>query len=376
LANRDAIVFYISGHGFGHASRQIEIINAVFAQRPEARVVVRTSAPRWLFERTLRGPADVQSVAADTGAVQRGALEIDVTATVREAAAFHASPQVDARIDDEARALDEAGAQLVVGDVPPLAFAAAARAGVRSVAISNFTWDWIYGGYEEAETEAPGLVERLRAWYALADEAWRLPMCGGFEGMRVTADLPLVARHARHEPAAVRARLGLPPDEPLVLVSFGGYGARELDVVRAAASLTAARIVLTTASPNGHPPGTSVIQEDALYGAGLRYEDLVSAVDIVLTKPGYGIVSECIANRTRLLYTSRGRVREYEVFLDEMPRALPCAFIPREDLATGNWQDSIARLLAQPDVRPQATNGAEVAAARLLSLVPTPALDR
>jgi hypothetical protein len=364
-----SIVFYITGHGFGHASRQIEIINAVYASDPAARIVVRTSAPRWLFEKTLRGPADVQSAATDTGAIQRGALEIDVPATVRDAAAFHADPAADARIDEEVRALKAVAASLVVGDIPPLAFAAAARAGVRSVAISNFTWDWIYEGYGEELARAPWLIDRLRSWYAQADEAWVLPMAGGFEGMKKTATLPFVARHARHARADVRRRLGLPAGEPLMLISFGGYGANELDPARASETLTAARIIVTSASPNGYPPGTIGIDEDALYGSGLRYEDLVQAVDIVLTKPGYGIVSECIANGTRLLYTSRGRFREYEVFVEEMPRALPCHFIARDDLAAGRWQDATARLLAMPAVPAPPTNGATVAAERLLALL-------
>jgi hypothetical protein len=363
-----SFVFYITGHGFGHASRQIEIINAIYALAPDARIVVRTSAPRWLFEKTLRGPADVQHAATDTGAIQRGALEIDVPATIRDAAAFHADPAADARVDEEVRALKAVDARLVVGDVPPLAFAAAARAGVRSIAISNFTWDWIYEGYGEELAQAPWLIDRLRSWYAQADEAWLLPMAGGFEGMRKTAPLPYVARHARHARADVRRRLGLPADEPLMLISFGGYGAHELDPARAAVTLTAARIVVTTAQANGYPPGTIGIHEDVLYGSGLRYEDLVSAVDIVLTKPGYGIVSECIANGTRLLYTSRGRFREYDVFVEEMPGALPCHFISREDLAAGRWQDATARLLALPAVPAPPTNGASVAAERLLSL--------
>ena len=85
----------------------------------------------------------------------------------------------------------------------------------------------------------------------------------------------------------------------------------------------------------------------------------------MLTKPGYGIVSECIANGTRLLYTSRGRFREYEVFVEEMPRALPCQFISHADLAAGHWQDATARS-SRPAVTPPPTNGAAVAAERLL----------
>jgi hypothetical protein len=364
-----SIVFYITGHGFGHASRQIEIINAIYALDPGARIVIRTSAPRWLFAKTLRGPADVQTASTDVGAIQRGALDIDVPETIRRAAEFHADPAADARIDEEVRALKAVDARLVVGDIPPLAFAVAARAGVRSIAISNFTWDWIYEGYGEELVHAPWLLDRLRSWYAQATEAWLLPMAGGFEGMNKTAALPFVARHATHARADVRARLGLPASEPLMLISFGGYGANELDPARAAATLTSARIVVTAAQADGHPPGTIGIHEDAVYGSGLRYEDLVAAVDIVLTKPGYGIVSECIANGTRLLYTSRGRFREYEVFVEEMPRALPCHFISHADLAAGRWQDATARLLSMPAVTPPPTNGAQVAAERLLSLI-------
>ena len=65
-----AIVFYISGHGFGHASRSIEVINAILAQRPETRVGVRTSAPRWLFDLTVKGKVSYSTLECDTGVVQ------------------------------------------------------------------------------------------------------------------------------------------------------------------------------------------------------------------------------------------------------------------------------------------------------------------
>jgi len=39
------IVFYISGHGLGHASRDIEVINSVTRRCPGARIVARTTAP-------------------------------------------------------------------------------------------------------------------------------------------------------------------------------------------------------------------------------------------------------------------------------------------------------------------------------------------
>jgi hypothetical protein len=52
------VVFYISGHGLGHASRDIEVMRALLARRPDLPIVVRTSAPRWLFERTAPAVVD------------------------------------------------------------------------------------------------------------------------------------------------------------------------------------------------------------------------------------------------------------------------------------------------------------------------------
>ena len=80
----------------------------------------------------------------------------------------------------------------------------------------------------------------------------------------------------------------------------------------------------------------------------LRYPDLVAAADVVVSKPGYGIVTECIANGTALLYASRGRFAEQEVFLREMPALMRCREIGRHDLQSGQWEAAIDALMAQP----------------------------
>jgi len=367
-----AVVFYISGHGFGHAARQIEIINALLARAPELPVIIRTGAEPRLFARTLIGPAVFQAVDVDTGAIQRGGLDVDVPATIDAAAAFHRD--IDRRADVEAQALHAAGARAVVGDIPPLAFVAAARAGVPSFGVSNFTWDWIYDGYGDDLARAPWLVPRLRACYADATEAWRMPLWGGFESFRTIRDLPFVARHARHARDDVRAALRLPAREPLVLVSFGSYGAGGIDLPAAARSLasrgaggeTVARVMIVSNDP---PVSADVVHvsEATLDAARLRYEDLVAACDIVCSKPGYGIISECVANGARLLYTSRGRFREYDVFVRDMDRYLPAAFIEQDALKAGRWRDAVRGLLRQPAPPRPPTNGADVAVDWLLA---------
>jgi len=364
------IVFFISGHGFGHASRQIEVINALGARAPGLPIVVRSSAGRELFDRTLAVPVEFQGGACDTGVAQIDSLRLDAAETVRRAAAFHRT--LPARAADEVRRLSRAGARLVVGDVPPLAFAAAAMAAIPSVALANFTWDWIYEGYPDELAGAPDLLPALRAAYAQATEAWRMPIGGGFSAFPVVRDHPMIARHARHAAADVRAALDLPADRPLALVSFGGYGTSTFRF-SSLDCLDRYGVVFTsgTAGPPGTtPPGVVEVIEARMYARGLRYEDLVAAVDVVVTKPGYGILSECLANRTAMLYTSRGRFVEYDVFVEAMPRYLRCRHLDHDALFAGRWGAALDALLAQP-APPESlpTNGADAAAERILEMI-------
>jgi L-arabinokinase len=344
------ILFYVSGHGFGHASRSIELIRELRAQRPDVRVVVRTSVPRWLFAPIVGETVQVQALETDTGIVQIDSLHLDEERTARDAGRFFAD--FDRRAAIEGAMIQGVGADLVAGDIPPLAFAAAERAGVPSVAIGNFTWDWIYGIYPAFERVAPDVIPAIRRAYAASTGALRLPLHGGFEPMagRVR-DIPFIARRSTRDPADTRRLLGIAGDRPVLLPSFGGYGASlPLEALRRSPRLT-------IIEPVQEPP------------AGLLYQDLVAAADVVVSKPGYGIVSECVANGTALLYTSRGRFIEYDLFVAEMPRLLRCRYISQEDLGAGRWADAVDALLAQPQPREcAAIDGAAVAAREMLAM--------
>ena len=133
------IVFYVSGHGFGHAARDIEVINALGRHAPAMPVAVRTAAPKWLFDLTLTRPVEFHPLETDSGVVQIDSLSLDEAETVRRAAVFQ--QRLPALALDEARWLRRAGASLVVGDIPPLACVAGHAAGLPAVALGNFTWD-------------------------------------------------------------------------------------------------------------------------------------------------------------------------------------------------------------------------------------------
>src|SRR5262249_31236704 len=96
-------------------------------------------------------------------------------------------------------------------DIPPLAFAAAARSGVASIAVGNFTWDWIYSIYPAFEEDAPDVVPTIQRAYRSAELGLRLPFGGGFEQMAaVTTDIPLIARRSARPAGSHRRQAGRP----------------------------------------------------------------------------------------------------------------------------------------------------------------------
>jgi hypothetical protein len=373
LPEAGAVLFYISGHGFGHASREVEVINALGAARPELRLIIRSAVSPALLARTVRVPYDLRAGGCDTGVVQPSSVTQDDEATIRAAVDFYSS--FDVRVAAETAAVLPDRVRLVVGDVPPLAFAVAARLAVPSIAIANFTWDWIYETYPGLHEAAPWLVGTLRRAYAEASLALELPFSGGFGVFRNVRPVPLIARHATKSRQETRDTFGLPRDRPVALLSFGGYGLPWLDL--ASVDCLEEGTVVTTdriGTPDGTsvPPGIVVLPETAFRPGGVRYEDLVGAVDVVVTKPGYGILAECIACGPAMLYTSRGVFREYDLLVDQMPKYIRCRFIDQRDLGAGRWRVALDALVRQP-VPPEhlPSNGAQIAASVMAEMLAT-----
>ena len=364
------IVFYISGHGFGHASREVEVINTIGASRPDLTIVVRTSVSESLLTRTLRTPVIRLEGPCDSGVIQRDSVTHDDEATVREAAAFQET--MAARIEAELQRLHPFDVRTIVGDIPPMAFDVASRLDVPSVALANFTWDWIYEWYGEALREAPALLDEIRRSYRRAGQALELPMSGGFEVFPKVTPIPFIARHSTRTRADARRLIGLDIERPVALLSFGGYGLQrlaidQLDCLDEWTVLLTDRITSLGERPSPH---LRLIAESDF--GELRYEDLVAAADVVVTKPGYGIVSECVAHDTAMLYTSRGHFREYDRMVAEMPALLRCRFISQDDLFGGRWKTALEALMQQPPApRKVATDGAVKAAAIIQDAVDT-----
>ena len=345
------LAVYITGHGLGHLTRTLEVLRAVRQARPSLPIAIIGKVPEEFVRRALAEPLQLRPVQCDVGIVQKDALTIDEEETVARCREFDRT--WDVRLDEEKAFLRRSGARAVLGDIPPLAFAAAARAGVPSFALGQFGWDWIYRHLGRRHPSLIDTADRAASACAEAGLLLELPFCDGVEAFPRRVPVGLVARKPRVDRSKARMLLGL-DGRPAVLVSFGGYGVPGLIKER-------------FADPDLQIVFPTDVSFARLGPLGLDYPDVISGVDVVLSKPGYGIVSDCIGAGARLLYTDRGDFPEYAVFVREMPKWIPCDHIPHDDLMNGRIAPAVRRLLARPSVRAPESMGAERAAARILS---------
>jgi UDP:flavonoid glycosyltransferase YjiC (YdhE family) len=355
------VLLAVSGHGFGHAVRCAEVARQLLARG--AVVKVRTDAPPWLFpHRAEYLPSPGWPL--DVGVAQHDGLDLDIGETWRRWQAF--ARDFEARAEAEADLLRQGGIDLVLGDIPPLAFAAATRAGLRSAAVGNFTWDWIYAAWPGFEP----IIARIQAAYRQAGVLFRLPFhstsADAFSAFERVEDIPLIARRAARSRCQVRSEIGLPELARVVLLSFGAFAAEGLDV-RALGQLADYTFVLTP--PLSLGVGQLPANVMSLNQSPADYVSLVGACDVVVTKPGYGIVADCLANRVAVLFTDRGPFREYDVLAEALPRLGHARYIPRGELLAGRLGPHLDALQASESAwTDQPINGAEVLANRVLEL--------
>jgi len=346
------LVAYISGHGFGHATRTLEVLRAVRARRPALPLGIVSALPRWLIEKAGLEPMFLRQAECDVGLVQHDALHIDEKGTAERCRAFEA--KFEARAREEGAFLSASRARLVLGDVPPLAFAAAAEARVPSLALANFSWDDIYRHLALREPTLLASAERAAQAYSRADLLLELGFACDLSAFARRYYVGFVARRPKMSRAEARRRLGL-DERPTALLSFGGIRLRGLEPGRFAGDDGVRYLV-----PEQLP-------EERLAGLGLGYPDLVGAVDVVVSKPGYGIVTDALGAGTRLVYTERGDFPEYPVMVAEMPHYLPCVHVTNEELRAGRIGKAVSQVLGMPWPSEPDLGGAERAAERILA---------
>ncbi len=347
-----SIAFFITPHGFGHATRASALMQAIQAIRPNMHFDVFSMAPTWLFHESLTEAINHHRGSYDVGLVQSDPLHENLPETLQRLEAL--VPFRGSLVAQLACQVKEAGCALVVCDIAPVGIAVARAAGIPSVLVENFTWDWIYSGYLPAEPRLAPYIDYLekifkQASYHIQTE----PLCQPDS----EADLQVgpMSRPPDGRAADIRHVLGIPDGKRLVVIGISG-SENSPDLFASLPAFSDFYYIFM-----GQQSNFKIGDDRMILPAGFYYPNLLQNATALVGKTGYSSVAEAAGAGIPFVYIDRPTFRESAVISRFIRRSVGGFEIGAAELAAGDWLPRLEVLLQKHTPSPQPNSAAAAA---------------
>lgn len=351
------IACYLTSHGFGHAVRSETVIRAMALEEPDWNFFIVSGSPSFLFRTLLQLPnVHLRAESTDFGLIQKDPRTFSLEETadrLRELTGDYGKI-----VERETAFLDRERINGVYCDIPFLPFLAADSRKLPSCGMGNFTWDWIYYYYHETDPVFEHAARLAYRCYKKCGLYLALPSSPEPLAFDNVEAVPLVCRKPALSGDVIREELGIRPDERAVLIGFSGL------------SLTPAAIrrvnrIRNTVFLLPEPLDIDLERGIRVPFSQMSFHNLTAACDVILTKPGYGIISDAIAGHKPLITTERGDFPEVPYLIRLLEQSIGHTPLSRKAFESGKWSRAVREAAARPHNLP--IDGTRIAAERLLA---------
>jgi len=289
------ILYYITDHGLGHTTRSVAIIRELIKKGIE--VTIRNSNVNYLTSslpdvKIISGTTDVGPV------IEKNGISIDEKKTLE-----HVGKWIDSISSVSTHEYDlmlKLRPDLVVSDISAMPFLASHKAGISSVAISNFSWIDVLEGFPKQQ------IELLEDAYGLVDLAIQLPLGPQMKPFRNKKQVGLVCKKPTDSRKSLRNKLGLTDSDIGIFVNLNNHFEFKPRIGN--------NVKIISTGAKIHSTSVSYIDP------WIEGQDLVSAADLVLSKCGYGMTSECLTNGIPFLFVSDNNHLEQKAILADLEK--------------------------------------------------------
>ncbi len=357
-----SIAYYITSHGYGHGVRSCSIIRAINRLYPDWTVHIVSQLPAAFIANqadSTRNPIRAESY--DVGMVQLDSIRVDIDATLGKIS--HIGHRRNELVQIESEFLTANRIAAVVADIPGIPIEAAARKGIPSIAVGNFGWDWIYSEFVPRDAAWEPVVKMFQEQYRQTSLLLRLPFCEEMEAFPRIEDIPLVASPGIARRSEIAAATGCDERKRWILLSFTtlDWSEETLDRVERIQDCE----FITVLPLEWHRRNIHAISREQM-----TFSDAIASVDAVISKPGFGILSDCIVNRKPLIYADRSHFREYPILEASIRKYMKHLHIPAEKLYEGNLRESLESIWSRPEPPSDLSAGGDcIAAERIAGLL-------
>jgi UDP:flavonoid glycosyltransferase YjiC (YdhE family) len=307
------ICYYISDHGWGHATRSVAIIRELLSQDEDIQIIVKADYALKFIERSVKDKrVEFDRCRKDFGyASKEGSLQVDKERTNELLRTWLTT--WDRFIGKEKHFCKEHDVNLIISDIAPQPFLVADSLSIPAIAISNFTWDNVYAQMFGDTRE----VSVVRDAYAQADLALVLPLAERRLPFQQKIEVGLVARNPTVSKRDLRQGVGLPYRMRLVYLGAGRIRvsaaiARSMLDTLSSACLSIRDVSFLVSSHVGRTASIHNAPMLEIPAHDPESQNYIAACDLVISKAGYSTVSEAIRGRVPMLLVGREGISEDE----------------------------------------------------------------
>ncbi|MDR2593121.1 MAG: hypothetical protein LBC59_10040 [Chitinispirillales bacterium] len=370
------ILYYITSHGYGHAVRSAAVCNALFeavgaCDRPanvgadidrdglRLRLTVCTDIPQAFFKEELPFPHNWRAGGFDVGCLQSDGVSVLMKETL--AAYKEISVNNRLRLDEEVRWCKFNNVDCVISDITPFAFDVAHKAGIPSVAISNFTWHDIYSPYVERFPEYGEMLAEMADQYRKASIALTLHPSLPMPVFERKKPIHILGRRGVDRREEICRHFGIDRGKRLGVIYVGNFGLDRVDW-RRLEKFDGWEFVGVYPLP-GNPNNYHLVAKEQF-----RYQDLSASADAVIAKMGYGVFSESILNGIPLVYLPREDFAEFPVLDAEAERLGSGVCVDTEEFCGLGWLKVLNGIVDNNNMTPDNCGGALMCADEIIKI--------
>lgn len=297
----------ITNHGFGHAARTASIVGQLQQLMPSCKLIIVTTAPKWLLECYIDGDFIYRQLGFDVGVVQADSLKMDLDKTLtRWREILDRQDEIVAR---ELAFCQEHDVNLIFADAPPLATAIAKKLGIPCWMSGNFGWDFIYRDWGGEFDEISDWIGEL---YGQCDRLFRVPLHESMDRFPQIEDVGLTGGDPKYPLDDLRSKFNLDrAQQHTILLTFGGLSLDAIPYQNVSKFPNNLFITLDLHAPD--LPNLVKIT-DRQY----RPVDFMPLCDRVVSKPGYCTYSEALKLQIPIISLTRSGFAESEIILNGM----------------------------------------------------------
>ncbi|KYC49921.1 MAG: hypothetical protein APG12_01170 [Candidatus Methanofastidiosum methylothiophilum] len=330
------ICFYISDHGYGHATRDIAIIRHL-RSTTDIDITVKTNRPYNLVRDSLPNVKLIDCI-NDKGVVLENLKpKVDRNKTL---ALFEMwCENWESYTKKETIFCKENNIDLIISDIAPQPFLVANELGIPSIAISNFTWHSVFSYIYGNNT----ITKRLEDAYKCATLACVLPFSEPMKVFNKRVPVSLVSRNIDVPRYELRKSLGIGNNEKLIYAGLGK--SMDESILSNLFGIEEKNIKLLL------PSGVKINSERNI-GIPLDYtetQNYLGACDLIVSKAGYSTVSEAVKAKVPIFIFQRKDFYE-DIFLAKEIKKLKIGeIISFEEFVSSDWINKIDKLTEYGD---------------------------